>query len=65
MSDPSQSDPEPVTFHVRCEVTLLAKSHAEAQLMAAIAIEHWDDEKGWSHLDGIGNPEGFVLVTEQ
>jgi hypothetical protein len=61
------SDPEykPVTFHVRCEVTLQAASRSEAQIMAAIALEHWNDEKGWSHVTGIGDPAGYVTVTEK
>lgn len=64
MSDPTQNDPEPVPFHVRCEVTLLARSRSEALSQAAVALENWSDETGWKHIDGLGDPAGFVLVTQ-
>ena len=57
--------PEFRPFHVRCEVTLRAGCRSEALSMAAIALENWNDETGWKHIDGIGDPAGFVLVTEQ
>ncbi len=64
MSDSLQIDPDPVTFHIRCEVTLLAKSRSEALSQAAVALENWSDETGWKHMEGIGDPAGFVLVTQ-
>lgn len=64
MSDPIQNDPEPVIFHIRCEVTLLARSRSEALSLASTAVENWSDETGWKHIDGIGDPAGFVLVTQ-
>jgi hypothetical protein len=59
-----QDDPQPVTFHIRCEITLLARSRSEALSLASTAVEAWSDETGWKHMEGIGDPEGFVLVTQ-
>ena len=66
LPDISARDPQRTLSHyrVKCEVNVLAYSLADAQSVAATALEQWNPETGWSSIDGPGRPTGFVLVTE-
>lgn len=56
------SEPALNIYRVTCQIIVSATSPSHARELAAVAVENWSEETGWKHIEGIGRPQGYVLV---